>query len=233
MFGGTFDGNGFVIKGLTITKTLHPDRAEDFLIGTDMVGLFGIIETRATIKNLGIVEARVIGKDFVGVLAGLNNGKIDSCYTTGFVKGYRYVGGLAGRNEKGSIANCYSAAVVNGIFYLGGLVGDNIEACVTNSYSVGKVVGKYRAETGNSYTGNVGALSGRNFQGTIKTCFWDTQSSGLLKSQGGKSLPTAKMKDIKTYLNAGWDFVGEKKNGKRDIWTMEQGDYPRLSWQTK
>jgi len=36
----------------------------------------------------------------------------------------------------------------------------------------------------------------------------------------------------KTFLGAGWDFVGETANGTEDIWWILEGkDYPRLWWQ--
>ena len=35
-----------------------------------------------------------------------------------------------------------------------------------------------------------------------------------------------------TFLEAGWDFVGETVNGTEDIWWIEEGrDYPRLTWE--
>ena len=35
-----------------------------------------------------------------------------------------------------------------------------------------------------------------------------------------------------TFLEAGWDFVGETENGTDDIWWIDEGqDYPRLWWE--
>jgi len=35
-----------------------------------------------------------------------------------------------------------------------------------------------------------------------------------------------------TFLEAGWDFVGETDNGTEDIWWIDEGkDYPRLWWE--
>jgi hypothetical protein len=40
------------------------------------------------------------------------------------------------------------------------------------------------------------------------------------------------MQNPQTYLAAGWDLVGESKNGTEDIWTICEGqDYPKLTWQ--
>jgi hypothetical protein len=41
------------------------------------------------------------------------------------------------------------------------------------------------------------------------------------------------MQTAKTFLDAGWDFVGETANGPEDIWRILEGkDYPRLWWET-
>jgi hypothetical protein len=40
------------------------------------------------------------------------------------------------------------------------------------------------------------------------------------------------MHKAKTFLDTGWDFVGETKNGTEDIWWILEGkDYPRLWWE--
>ena len=40
------------------------------------------------------------------------------------------------------------------------------------------------------------------------------------------------MQDVNTYIDAGWDFVGETENGPNDIWKIVEGQtYPLLSWQ--
>jgi hypothetical protein len=38
--------------------------------------------------------------------------------------------------------------------------------------------------------------------------------------------------EASTFLDAGWDFVGETANGTEDIWWILEGkDYPRLWWE--
>jgi hypothetical protein len=40
------------------------------------------------------------------------------------------------------------------------------------------------------------------------------------------------MQTTVTFLNAGWDFVGETANSTEDIWWINEGqDYPRLYWE--
>jgi hypothetical protein len=63
-------------------------------------------------------------------------------------------------------------------------------------------------------------------------CFWDIQTSGQTTSAGGTGKKTAEMQTASTFLEAGWDFVGETANGTQDIWRILQGkDYPRLWWE--
>jgi len=42
------------------------------------------------------------------------------------------------------------------------------------------------------------------------------------------------MQMAQTFLDAGWDFVGETANGTDDIWWIPEGkDYPRLWWEAE
>ncbi len=43
---------------------------------------------------------------------------------------------------------------------------------------------------------------------------------------------TVEMQTAGTFLEAGWDFVGESVNGIYDIWRIKEGqDYPRFAWE--
>lgn len=46
-------------------------------------------------------------------------------------------------------------------------------------------------------------------------------------------MTTSQMQTEATFLEAGWDFVGETANGTEDIWKMncEGRSYPKLAWQ--
>jgi hypothetical protein len=124
----------------------------------------------------------------------------------------------------GSIATSYSNASVSGADRVGGLVGYN-EASIATSYSSGSV----------SATWWVGGLVGHPSywgHGSVTASFWDTQTSGQGASSGGTGKTTAEMQTAKTFLDAGWDFVGETANGTEDIWWILEGkDYPRLWWE--
>ncbi len=238
-FTGVFDGDGHTISHLTIR-------------GKSYLGLFGELSYRAKISNLVLEAVDVSGTgDYVGGFVGRNEGSITTSFSTGRVSGERSVGGFVGMNF-GSILTSYSTGAVSGETWVGGLVGENFGSIIT-SYStsavsgeerVGGLVGYNSGSISTSYsTGKVtgrrqdGGLVGENPiyytpHGSITASFWDIETSGLSTSGGGTGLTTAEMKDINTYLNAGWDFIDEIRNGTCDYWQISPGDYPRLRYHT-
>jgi len=212
-FTGLLDGNRHTLSHLTMAGASH-------------VGLFGRLASGAEVRDLGVVDVNVVGSgNCVGGLVADNaGGAVTRCYSTGTVTGGSSVGGLVGNNG-GTVTYCYSMAAIDGTGQYGGcggLVGAN-SGSVTGSYSTGPVRGA-------SY---VGGLVGRCYAGSDAThSFWDTQTSGQATSAAGTGKTTAEMQAAQTFLNAGWDLVGETANGTQDIWWIRAGeDYPRLCWQ--
>jgi hypothetical protein len=159
----------------------------------------------------------------VGGLAGSNGGTVTQCFNTGAVSTTSWdAGGLIGSNYLGGVVTqCYSTSTVRGTSGVGGLVAWNV-ATLSQCYSVGAVSG----------TSRVGGLVGSAFGDSVVACFWDTQTSGQTASAGGAGKTTAQMQTPKTFLDAGWDFVGETANGTEDIWWILEGkDCPRLWWE--
>ncbi|MBQ8539307.1 MAG: hypothetical protein IJ433_06610, partial [Ruminococcus sp.] len=124
-FGGTFDGNGHVIRNLIVRGSTKVDAS---------FGLFGTVS--GTVKNLGIENFTYKGatKDSrVGAIAGqiLNGGKIENCYVingninTKVLTTSGVAGGIAGANYSGSIENCYVYNSTISAARAGGIVGDN------------------------------------------------------------------------------------------------------------
>jgi hypothetical protein len=249
---GTFDGNGCTISHLTIK-------------GGRCLGLFGGLDSRATVKDLAVVDVNVTTEfDCVGGLAGSNGGTVARCYSTGAVKargggascnGFvsALAGGLLGANG-GRVTQCYSTCAVSGTGAdIGGLVGYN-RGTVTQCYgagvvnatragsdwSVGGLVGSNWGTVTQCYsTGAVsstgwpaGGLVGNGSSQRVTASFWDVRTSGQAGSAGGTGKTTAEMQTAKTFLDAGWDFVGETANGTENIWWILEGkDYPRLWWE--
>jgi len=173
----------------------------------------------------GSVEAEA---DFVGGLAGYNGGTIVSCASSGSVEtDADYVGGLTGYSEWIVFVSC-AIGSVSGRHNVGGLVGYNKMVIwstpsgnIFHCYAAGSVVGD----------SNEGGLIGINDRGAVFSSFWDTQTSGQEDSDGGIPGTTNEMKDPNTFVDAGWDFVGEFENGPNDDWAEPVGGgYPVLSW---
>ena len=117
-FIGTFNGNNYTISNLFIN-----------LPTASNVGLFGYT-WRATIENVGLINANITGQNNVGALVGVNQylSNIDNSYATGSVSGNNgnNIGGLVGYNvNSSSIDNSYATGSVNGNTSVGGLVGMN------------------------------------------------------------------------------------------------------------
>ena len=188
----------------------------------------------------------VNGSNYVGGLVGWNGySDVAQCYSTGAVDGNDSVGGLVGENW-GTVTQSYSTGEVTGNDCVGGLVGKNYESFgrvgadpmgrIFSSYSTGMVMG-----TGEYVGGLVGEDTFCRYVGWEDVCFpasnviqsfWDIETSGQATSAGGTGKTTDEMQTAKTFLDAGWDFVGETANGTEDIWKIAEGlGYPRLSWE--
>ena len=158
-FRGTFDGNGYVVKNLYINR---PD--------DNYQGLFGQLGNG--IKNLGVIDINVTGKNYVGGIAGNAGGAIENCFTMGKVEGIatgvysdgEYIGGIAGRMT-GGISNSYSTADVTGRSIAGGISGtfqDSNPATNTTSeylYSTGTVIGNFPDRSGTAEGSNGGIFA--------------------------------------------------------------------------
>ena len=118
-FRGKFDGQGHTISGLYLNDS-----------ATDNVGLFGIVDSPASIYRVGVVDSYFAGDQNVGGLCGraLSNVRIESCYTTATVSGTSNVGTFCGYSSA-NINNCYSAGRIGSSYgaFLGS--GNNVDFC--------------------------------------------------------------------------------------------------------
>jgi len=65
--------------------------------------------------------------------------------------------------------------------------------------------------------------------GSAQICPGPVQAT---RGGGQQDKATVEMQTASTFLDAGWDFVGETANGMEDIWWIDEGkDYPRLWWE--
>ena len=222
-FTGSYDGQGSIIDSITISRST-----------TNNIGLFGKIDG-GVVKNLGIDDANITGKNYVGILAGVIMGDtalIDLCFTSGTVTGNNMVGGCVGNNIfPATLKNSGSTASVTANNLAGGLAGSN-SSTINNCYASGAVTAHAGA----------GGLVGGNSQ--VTNSFWDTQTSGQTASSGGTGKTTTEMKSLDTYTNTAttglttaWDFLGTPGNDADtlDYWNMDttgsfNNGYPVPSW---
>jgi len=257
-FTGAFDGNEHVISNLAVTGTTYLGLfgrlvdAEVKNLGVtdvDVVGSEQYAGGLAGEQKGGDITAcfsrgSVTGGITVGGLVGSNeDGSVHMSYSACEVSGTVWfgAGGLVGSND-GSITSCYSTNLVRGIWDVGGLAGSNIgdivasysTATVTGEVNVGGFVGSggFSVVFPGEPTGTWSDPPIWSRYGTTSASFWDVERSGQPTSAGGTGLTTAEMQTASTFLDAGWDFVGETENGPNDVWKIIEGrTYPLLSWQ--
>jgi filamentous hemagglutinin family protein len=168
-FSGTFDGLGHGIGQLTINRPT-----------TDNVGLFGILDTAAAVRGVGLMGGSVRGANDVGALAGLSYGSISDAHSIGTVKGAGFdIGGLVGANL-GTLKNSRATGHVIGLDApagagdVGGLAG----------YNAGTIIGSSAAGTVQGATTGVGALVGSNNGGAIDISYATGSASGEIDVGG-------------------------------------------------
>ena len=119
-YAGIFNGQNHTISGL-YKKNLSKV--------TQVVGLFGKIKNPAKVCNIGVIDSYFdvssgIGT-YNGVICGVNNGTIDTCYSKGCMSATSQIcGGISGFNN-GTISNSYSVSAINGGKRRGGICGNN------------------------------------------------------------------------------------------------------------
>ena len=213
-------GNGYTINNMFINTS------------APVTGLFGAISGTARVESLGVTNANVTAGQLVGILAGINQGTIVACYTTGSVSdtttNAAMTGGLVGRMDSGSsISSSYSHASVDGRVQVGGLVGQRSGGTITNSYSIGAVTA--------STSTDIGGLVGNGSSG-VTASYWDTETSGRATSAGGAGAvgkTTAELQAPTSYsgIYADWNANIDGQSGADDPWAFgRSSNYPNLKY---
>lgn len=120
-FGGTFEGNGHTISGLSLTQP------------GSVRGLFRYLQPDGIIRDLTVAGtiSPSGSKSTVGGIVGQNLGLITGCTFRGVVCGTNNVGGIVGLNEgQGRLIDCVFSGSVTGEHYIGGIAGQNLGSLV-------------------------------------------------------------------------------------------------------
>ena len=137
-FGGAFNGNGYTISGLRITKD-----------GSNL-GLFRYIQPEGKVTDLNVKGDILPGgsMEHIGGIAGENSGIIESCTFEGTIQGENVIGGIAGINtDSGKIIGCGSYGSITGTNSAGGITGRN-EGAVFDCVNSAEVNTSYEDDKG-------------------------------------------------------------------------------------
>jgi hypothetical protein len=213
--------NQATIRRLTLVNPrLEQGRSSRFRRVGPLIGQ----QVEGTVEDCRVEGGSVSAGHTVGGLVGVcYAGVVRKCYSTCSVRGWtdaEDIGGLLGRGERCNVNNCYAQGTVRGNKSLGGLIGRMEQGTVSHCYAAGAV----------SSGTDVGGLVGLAKKTLASACFWDILTTGRLASAAGTGLLTVELRKAATFINAGWDFVGEHKNGTADTWSIDEGkDYPRFT----
>lgn len=172
---GTFDGGGYTIRGLCVSKRSYYN-GESYS-ESNHAGLFGKL-SGATVKNL-TVTGYVDGRFYVGGIAGYadDTTKLLNCrnecivvsgqstypYVSDPESVIRYAGGIVGYNA-GSVTACCNTGTVTGIDSVGGITGGG-PGTVSDCYNVGTVTAS--GQNAGGIAGNGGTVSYSYNVGTV------------------------------------------------------------------
>lgn len=178
-FQGTFDGNGYTISGLYIS------RSDELSYNS---GLFGYVSNLGVIKNLGVTSrAGTVNnvRSYSGGLAGFNAGTIMNCWSDVDLTNYsgenifKIIGGLVGRNE-GTIENCFAYGTVTGDDAVGSLVGYNsgvINYCYATKEGAELLIGQGGAATNSIQFDTLADLFNYDYSNYFDSLYWSFDQS--------------------------------------------------------
>jgi hypothetical protein len=231
------------IKDINVNVTIN--QSDDGSGTGEVGGVVGRLD--ADIVNSSARGKISLSKKQVGGLVGSSDGTIRNSNSSVTVQAESEVGGLVGRNDYGKIVSSYSTGNVTGDEEVGGLVGlnnDDRSSVIENSYSTSKVtgnrsvgglVGYNNGKIKRSYsTGNVtgdtyaGGLVGWNV-GAVESSFWNTQTSTLSDSDGGRGLNTSEMRNFWSFRSSPDIEAEHHEEGEPVGVTLQKGRVRNIS----
>ncbi|WP_186438368.1 S-layer homology domain-containing protein [Cohnella terricola] len=215
-FKGTFNGDGFVIRNMTIDRP-----------GADDVGLFGHTD-RAVIRNVGLENAEVNGGDYTGILVGrADNTTIENSYALGDVSGGDYTGGLAGQVNGSVVSKTFVSGSVEGTGNTGGLIGQANGGKVNHSYYNSDTT----SQSDNSGKGSPRTTSELQTQATFEN--WDFNTIWVINE--GNDYPKLMPRVVQTVtaptgaVIAGGTISAQVSSGTSSV-TVDLAVNPSASW---
>lgn len=203
-FNGQLFGNGHIVKNLKVTEA-----------GLERAGFFGCISEDGKIEKILFSSVIIEGEEELGVIAGLNEGRIKQCgVKEGRVKGEDLAGGLAGNNE-GVISNSFFRGKIVSDWIAGGIAGVNLMGKIKNCFTVGEI-------NGGNHGGNI---TGRG-PGEISGCYYQEAGSQNFHLENEfDEFASGSSEMIRQESFAEWDFTS--------VWEINRkANHPVFKWQT-
>lgn len=197
-FGGTFDGGGHTISGLSLTAD------------GSCQGLFRYVQEGAVVRNLKVEGSVTPGgtQEYVGGLVGSNSGSLISCSFSGTVEGDSYVGGLVGINEEsGTVSSCSVSGSVVGKHSTGGVVGQNLGQITGSSNEAEVNISDYAAESSLETAETDQALLSEEDTDTMRLANSMTDTGGIAGYSAGT------IQSSTNYGEVGYPHVGYNVGG--------------------
>jgi len=224
-FGGSLDGDGYRITGLSVNGNLTQAGLFAEINGGTVMNLTVDAEIRAkntagiiaggnnggVIKDCCVTGTVEVSASGGGGICGINNGEIKDCLSCAYtVKAGSFAGGIAGQNF-GHISECLSAAeTVASDMYAGGIAGQNNGGIIENCAAVNIAV--Y-----NTMTYNGGKISTNRKDGKMQNNFSlsdmvsnAARTEDSADSRNGLQICWEDFTNPEFYFNIGWD----RKNWK-------------------
>jgi len=175
-FCGSFNGDDHTISNVTLSGD------------GNYKGVFGVVGSGGTVKNLTLDQSSISGKSEIGGIAGyIENATISNCINQGSIttpnsNNCVNIGGIVGYATNSSIIDCQNQGEVsrhdNGDCYAtGGIVGRaenncNISGCqnfefILGSENTGGIAGRANSGTTISHCKNTGSINGQSEGGGI------------------------------------------------------------------
>ena len=143
------------------------------------LGMFSYIKQDGVVKNLNLQEADIRGERYLGGIAGRNNGEIIDVSVSGNIRGEEYVGGIVGLNG-GFVSNSYSMGRINSDDRAaGGIAGQNSND-IYLSYSTASIKGEM--------SGGIAALNLGNIARSFSTGTIEGSRAGGVAGANGYSV---------------------------------------------
>jgi hypothetical protein len=183
-FTGTFDGQGYVIKSLTIMSNI-----------AGFFGLFGYTGSTAKIENVGLEGTYIMVSylnpyvSYAGSICGISYASaIFNCYNTGSISFSsthtsssiyaNYAGGICGynNNRNSLISYCYNTGSISSTSsrydnYAGGICGSSSVAPISYCYNTGSISATYTTSSSSpTYKNSAGGICADS-SGAISYCY--------------------------------------------------------------